>query len=217
MEARIFLTEYRTGVNTMTTNQIESEITFIKKVIEDSRRATLDNGKYYILWGVLVGIASILTYAGVIMGLHENFINWVWMNCIVIGWVFTIIWGVKDRKKIKHVTFAGKMITHTWIGAGFTMAVIAFIGITTKVIPYDAICPIIAAISGGANYISSRVQKSGFILAVAIGWWIGAGVMFFMQGIEILLFYGVLLSLFSIIPGVVLYYRWKKDLATDIK
>lgn len=201
----------------MTTNHLESEITFIKKVIEDSRRATLDNGKYYILWGVLIGIASILTYAGVSKGLPDNFINWVWMNCIVIGWVLTIILLVKDRKKERHNTFAGRIITHTWVGAGVTMAVIAFIGITTKVIPYDAICPIIAAISGGANYISSRVQKSGFILAVAIGWWIGAGIMFFMQGIEIILFYGVLLSLFSIIPGIVLYYRWKKEMATEIK
>lgn len=199
----------------MTTHQLESEISFIKKVMEDSRQATLDNGKYYILWGVVVGIASILTYIGVKQQLEGNFINWVWMNCIVIGWVFSIIFGIRDRKKEKNKTFAGKMIMHTWIGAGLTMAVIAFVGIPAKVIPYDAICPVIAAVAGGANYISSRIQKSTFILVVAFGWWIGSGIMFFMKGIDIILFYGILLSLFSIIPGFVLYFRWKKELTAE--
>lgn len=202
------------GRNNMATQQFETEITFIKKVMEDSRRAALDNGKYYILWGVVVGIASIGTYIGVRQNWGENFINWLWMNFIVIGWVFSIIFGIRDRKKEKHKTFAGRMITHTWVGAGITMAVIAFVGIPAKVIPYDAICPIIAAIAGGANYISSRVQRSGFILMVAFGWWIGAAVLFFMDGIEIMLLYGIMLSLFSIIPGFVLYFRWKKDLVS---
>lgn len=199
----------------MSTHQLESEISFIKKVIDDSRQATLDNGKYYILWGVIVGIASILTYVGVKNKIEGNFINWVWMNCIVIGWVFSIIFGIRDRKKEKSKTFAGKMIMHTWIGAGITMAVIAFVGIPAKVIPYEAICPTIAAVAGGANYISSRIQKSGFILAVAFGWWIGSGILFFMKGIDVILGYGIMLSLFSIIPGFVLYYRWKKELAVQ--
>jgi hypothetical protein len=199
----------------MTTHQLESEISFIKKIIDDSRQATLDNGKYYILWGVIVGIASILTYIGVKNNIDGNFINWVWMNCIIIGWVLTFIFMFKDRKKERNNTFAGKMIMHTWVGAGVTMAVIAFVGITTKVIPYDAICPIIAAIAGGANYISSRVQRSGFILAVAFGWWAGSALLFFMDGIEIMLVYGILLSLFSIIPGIVLYFRWKKELPIE--
>lgn len=199
----------------MTTHQLESEISFIKKVMEDSRQATLDNGKYYILWGVVVGIASIFTYIGVKQNIEGNFINWVWMNCIVVGWVLSFIFMFKDRKKERNKTFAGKMIMHTWIGAGFTMAVIAFVGISAKVIPYDAICPIIAAVAGGANYISSRIQKSAFILVVAFGWWIGAGIMFFMEGIDIILFYGILLSLFSIIPGLVLYFRWKKELPAE--
>lgn len=199
----------------MTTHQLESEISFIKKVMEDSRQATLDNGKYYILWGVVVGIASILTYIGVKQNLEGNFINWVWMNCIVIGWVLSFIFMFKDRKKERNKTFAGKMIMHTWIGAGITMAVLSFVGIPAKVIPYAAICPIIAAVSGGANYISSRLQKSTFILVVAFGWWIGAGIMFFMEGIDVILFYGILLSLFSIIPGLVLYFRWKKELTAE--
>jgi hypothetical protein len=200
----------------MTTHQLESEISFIKKVMEDSRQVTLDNGKYYILWGVVVGIASILTYIGVKQNIEGNFINWVWMNCIVVGWVLSFIFMFKDRKKERNKTFAGKMIMHTWIGAGITMAVLSFVGIPAKVIPYAAICPIIAAVSGGANYISSRLQKSTFILVVAFGWWIGAGIMFFMEGIDIILFYGILLSLFSIIPGLVLYFRWKKELTAEV-
>lgn len=215
MEKGASNTKFKYGDCIMSTNHVESEISFIKKVIEDSRRATFDNGKYYILWGIIIGIASILTYFGSVKNLPENFINWVWMNCIIIGWAFTIIWGIKDRKKIKHITFAGKMISHTWIGAGITMAVIAFVGITTKVIPYDAICPIIAAVLGGANYISSRIQRSGFILAVAFGWWAGATLLFFMTGINVILVFGILLSLFSVIPGIILYYRWKNELAFD--
>ena len=196
----------------MSTHQLESEISFIKKVIDDSRRATLDNGKYYILWGVVIGVASVGTYIGAVNKWDENFINWMWMNCIIIGWVFSIIFGLQDRKKEKAKTFAGKMIMHTWIGAGISMAVIAFVGITSKVVPYDAICPLIAAVLGGANYISSRIQRSGLILAVAIGWWAGSALLFLMSGIEIMLVYGIMLILFSILPGVFLYAKWKKEL-----
>src|SRR5690606_30301960 len=199
----------------MTNHTAESELLYIKKIIDDSRQATLDNGKYYILWGVVVGIASILTYYGVKNKLEGNFINWVWMNCIITGWIFSFIFMFRDRKKERSKTFAGKMIGHTWLGAGITMAVIAFVGIPAKVIPYDAICPVIAAVAGGANYISSRLQKSGFILVVAIGWWVGSGILFYLNGIDVILAYGIMLSLFSIVPGIVLYYRWKKELSDE--
>lgn len=201
----------------MSTEQLESEIRFIKKVMDDSRRATLDNGKYYILWGMVIGIASIGTYIGVKNNWEENFINWVWMNSIVIGWILSIIFGIRDRKKERHKTFAGKMIAHTWIGAGITMALLAFVGITTKVIPYDAICPLVAAMLGGANYVSSRVQRSGLILSVAFGWWAGSIVLFLMNGIEIMLVNGVMLILFSLIPGFILYFKWKKELLPNIQ
>ena len=196
----------------MSTKQLESEISFIKKVMEDSRRASLDNGKYYILWGVLIGIASIATYIGGVRNWDESFINWVWMNCIILGWGFSIFFGWKDRKKERNATLAGRITMHAWIGAGITMGILAVMGIGTHSIPYAAICPIIASVLGGANYLSSRIQRSGLLLAVAIGWWVGAGVMFLMTGIDILLVYGILLILFSLVPGVVLYIKWKKEL-----
>jgi hypothetical protein len=215
MEKRAFFIHANSGAKPMTTHKLESEILFIRKIMEDSRKASIDNGKYYILWGIVIGIASIGNYLGVTHNATSNFINWIWLNCILLGWGFSIYFGWKDSKKEKNVTFARRMLTHTWLGAGITMCVLVFFGLTTRSIPYDAICPIIAAVLGGANYISSMIHRSKFLLGIAIGWWAGSAIMFLMTGIDILLVYGVLLILFSVVPGLILYYKWKRDLLTN--
>jgi len=43
--------------------QAEIELSFIKKVIEDSKKITVDNGMGFILWGILGVAGIILTYA----------------------------------------------------------------------------------------------------------------------------------------------------------
>jgi hypothetical protein len=61
---------------------LESEILFIKKIMNESRKSALDNGKYYILWGVLISVACFANYFNNKMSLDFN-PNYFWGVCIL--------------------------------------------------------------------------------------------------------------------------------------
>lgn len=189
----------------------QDELAYIKKVMQDSRQSIIDNGKYYLLWGIVIGIASMANYLIVKNSLGIS-TGWVWANAIFAGWGFSIFWGWRDSKKEKSETLAGKLLASVWIGMGITGFVLAMAGSISGAIAYGAFCPLFAGLLGYGNFMAGTIQRSWMMKIMGFGWWAGAVWMFFIKSIEVLAVYSIFLFLFSILPGIILYFKWKKDL-----
>ncbi|MBS1514661.1 MAG: hypothetical protein JSS63_06500 [Bacteroidetes bacterium] len=191
-------------------SNIESEILFIKRVIEESRKSALNNGKYYILWGVLISIASLATY--LIEKLDFDFNpNYLWGVCILAGWFFSGYWGYKEGKNPKTTGLASKVIPALWSSLGITMMVIVLAGIISGSIKYVSISPLIAAVIGVGYFTSGTIYSDTMLKVLAFCWWGASVVMFNLSGIEVLLANGIFIIVFQVIPGFILLSKWKKD------
>lgn len=197
-------------MSTESTN-IESEILFIKKVMNNSRKAALDNGKYYILWGIIVSLASLMTYANYKLDFGFNS-NYFWGACFLIGWVFSIYWGINDRKKSRTHSTGNKTIAALWGSLGIAMIVIAIGGKLSGAINYTAISPLIAGILGVGYFTSGTMYSDNMLKVMAFCWWGASIVMFNITGVEVLLANGIFLLAFQVIPGLILFSKWKKEL-----
>jgi len=191
---------------------LESEILFIKKIMNESRKSALDNGKYYILWGVLISVACFANYFNNKMSLDFN-PNYFWGVCILTGWVFSIIWGYKDSKKAKTYSAANKTISALWASLGIAMLVIVVAGKVSGSISYASISPLIAAVLGVGYFTSGVMYSDKMLKLMAFCWWGASVVMFNISGVEVLLANGIFLLAFQVIPGLILFSKWKKDLA----
>ena len=195
---------------------LESEILFIKKIMQDSRRSALDSGKYYILWGVLIGISCIVNYFSYKFG-SEISPNYFWLTFIGIGWVTSIYWGFKDSKKRKNLSLGKKVISAVWSACGISAIVITIAGQVSGSISGSSICALVTTIFGVGYFVAGVVYSDKMLVTLSFVWWAAASWMFFIKGIEVLLVYGLFLLLFQVIPGFVLNYKWKKELTVVIE
>ncbi len=187
------------------------EIQFIRKVIEDTKRNVMYNGRDYIFWGILVIFGMMATYLFHLNQIYFNYI-WIWVVLIPIGWIYSFI----NRKSIKEQhpsTYAGKLLGTVWLAAGIAMTIIGFIGPVLGAIKPMAISPIACIITGSAYFISGIIVEEKWIRNLSFGWWIGGIVLLRVVSAESFLIMAVLMLFFQTIPGILIYKKYKEEMA----
>jgi hypothetical protein len=195
----------------MEKSQAELEIALIKKIMNDSRQTVCESGRDYVIWGILVLIGLIGTYFSIVWKMF-NYIGWIWIVTIGGGWIFAIVSHWRQESKVKVRTFARKILAMLWISSGIAMTLIGFVATVTRAIAPYSISPMISVVLGIAYAVSGIVYGNRWIRNLSIGWWLGAVVMFIWPGIHTLLIFAAMMILFQIVPGALLYLKWKKEL-----
>lgn len=83
--------------------------------------------------------------------------------------------------------------------------------------------PAIAAVLAIGFLVSGVLLDFPYFKLAAIGWWLGSLLMFYLNSpwarpktlpwlIDFLLF-GIMMILFQVVPGILLYRRWRKEIS----
>lgn len=188
------------------------DLSYIKRIMEDSRKTFVDNGIGYIAWGVIIVLGLLSSYLMLNYKVKALF-GYNWVMLVVIGWIFSFWRGAKRKKNSRAKSFAGKIIASVWLSSGIAMSIVGFIGTTSGAINGLYVSPIISIILGIAYFISGVVYGNIWISLLSIGWWGGAILMLFWPGTQIFLIMSIMMILFQIVPGIILYLNTKKALA----
>lgn len=199
----------------METQQAQSEIAIIKKIMEDSRKINIDNGIHYIFWGVLVTVCLLINYVMLLTKTAGQFIGLMWFIAMIAGGIIDGWIGKRQENKSPAITFTGKLLGSLWLASGVAMFIYGFIGMVSKAYNPVFICPIIATSLGISYFTSGAIQQIKWLQYLSLGWWGGAIVLFIFPSIHSLLIFAVMLILFQIVPGIIL--RKKSNLETEYK
>lgn len=198
----------------MNTQNPHEEIAYIKNIINDSKRIIKDDGKGFIIWGILVTIGMLLTYF--LTYFNEHTYDWlIWPVVIGIGWIYTLITEIKRVKRSKVTTFAGKILGALWFSSGIAMTVIGFLGGYTGAYSGVYITPLISNVLGISYLVSGVLYGKKWISLLSVGWWLGASVMFIWPGLYTLLLFSGMMIFFQTIPGIILYRQSKKEISVS--
>lgn len=193
------------------------EIALIRRVIDESRRFTFDNGKYYLLWGILIAVANFIEY-GLILTDNAGLSAWLWIVTVGIGWAISAVFGIREPSRPAGWPIGAKLVALVWVSCGIAMVILGFIGPLSGAIHAWAICPTMAAIMGAAYTISSLVYRLKWVTLIGVAWWIGSLCMFAVRDINTLPIFGTMMILFQIVPGLVFYRSSKRKMQTvDVK
>ncbi len=198
----------------MEADKVYNEIAFIKKVITDSQKILLENGKIYILWSCLAILCIVLKYGKSAIGFDFNNL-WIYITVILLGSLLTHL--LKKRSTVeRHVrTFSQKILAGIWISWGVSIVILVIIGYLSGRIEDLAIPAIISAVMGSGQFVSGIASNTGWIRNTAIGWWLGAIVMFWLPGEYTIALLGAMLIVFQLVPGVIIHRKWKKELILE--
>jgi hypothetical protein len=201
----------------MDTKQAELELSVIKKIMEDSRRVVSDNGWHYIFWGVIVTIALIANYIMALSHVDMKFAGIMWFVMMVSAAIVEGVIERRNEKKRKAMTFAAKLLGSLWTSSGIAMFMIGFIGTISGAYNPVYISPLISIVLGVAYFTSGAIQQIKWLQMLSVGWWLGAIGTFAFPGIHTLLIFAAMIVCFQIIPGVILFKKWKKEKAPKHK
>ncbi len=197
----------------METKQAELELSVIKKIMEDSRKNNIDNGKHYLFWGILVTLALLGNYIMLLTKTSGNYIGLMWLVLMVSGWIVDVIMGRRENRSRKVHTYAGNILGSLWFASGISMFIFGFLGPITGAYNPVFICPILCTSLGVSYFTSGAIQQIGWLRNISIGWWTGAAVMYIFPSVHSLLIFSVMMVGFQIIPGIILNKKSKVELA----
>ena len=195
----------------MNEQQALQDLSYIKEIMRDSRKAFVDNGIGYIVWGIIIVLGLLSTYFFVIYDVEAYGLNWIIL--VTIGWIFSIVGAKKEREKRKAATFAEKILGAVWFSAGVAMTIIGFLGPISGAIHDVFISPVISIVLGMAYFVSGFVYGAKWITLLSLGWWAGAILMFFWPGMQVFWIMIFMMISLQILPGIILYKQAKAELA----
>ena len=100
------------------------ELQYIRKVIEETKKALIFNGLDYIIWGSVIAAALICTYISAIYEIYKYFNPfWIWTILVPVGWIFSFVYGRRKRNK-QPIAYAGKLLNALWAASGIAMMII---------------------------------------------------------------------------------------------
>lgn len=196
----------------MESKQAELELSVIKKIMEDSRNAVLDNGIHYIFWGVIVTFALLVNYAMLLTRTSMNYIGMMWFILMISAAIIDGIIGYRQVKRSQVRTYAGDLLSSLWKATGIAMFMFGFLGIVTRAYDPIYISPVISTTLGIAYYTSGAIQQLKWLKYISFGWWAGAFYLFIFPSVHTLLIFAIMVICLQVIPGLILNRKYKENL-----
>lgn len=195
----------------MTTDQLESEIAYMKSLAVSGGQGPLKNGANLFWAGLLYGAAAVAQYA-VIKGFLPQGV-WVvagiWLG---VSLVYAVIIATTVGRARKSAEAPASRMSHSaWsaVALGLLSFFSAMIVMANLVADFNTLsfllAPMVLVLYGVGWWVSAAASGAGWLRLVALGCFAGAPVLCLMVGRpEQLLAYAAALVLFAMIPGYVL-------------
>jgi len=197
----------------MENEQFQEDIRFVKSMIENNRRRLIDNGINYITTAIFVGIGVIVSYILGISG-KQNILPYLWIPLIILLIAANLFLQSKIEKKVIRHTFISKIFNAVWLACGIPILIITLFYFLSGSIQLSIMFIAISAILGIGYYLTGIINELKFMMYLAYVWWIGTILSLLWNYIgadyQLALLFSGLVVIQQIIPGVIIYRKWRK-------
>jgi hypothetical protein len=186
----------------METEMTEKEsLELISKMI-NTAKSQIDkrNAFFFLLWGYLVVVASLLHYSLCIFWNLWEYAPYAWM-LMFVGVFISVQYTFQMKKKQKVKTYIGRIIGYLWLGYGISVSLLFFAKKDFGIY----FTPVILILVAFAIFISGIAFKFKPLIIGAIICWICAAITFRFQSMEQLLINAFAITVGYIIPGHLIY------------
>lgn len=184
----------------------EESLTVIQNMIDMAKNKINETGFHFMLWGMLVILASLTQYLMITYDRVEHS-NWVWLIMSAIGVPIALIYEYKRKKVVQTTTKFDRIYGFLWLGFGITLAVTIFVSISFQVNPIAFILSLV----GLATFVSGAIYRFKPLVAGAIIFWFAAILCTQFERLDQLLINAAAIFAGYIIPGILLWAKAKKE------
>lgn len=186
----------------------QQSLQIIQQMIENSKVKFSDNSYFFILWGWLVLIASVLQFVLIEIEYPKSYL--VWPVLMAIGGVFS---GIEARKLIKGSrvkTAFGTVMSYLWGGYSVCICIIISI-IIIEGLGLHLISIFIMVLSGLATLVTGAALGFTPLKLGGVSCWLLLMPALFAKPEYSLLFSGASMISAYLVPGYLLKYKVKRN------
>ncbi len=178
----------------------------IRETIELAKKNVQENGFHFLLWGVLVILASLGEwYLRNILGNPKPEITWMIM--VLIGVPAAVIYEFRKKRGEKSTSVLSKWYGKIWMAFGISMFLSLFYLIKMGVSPV----PVVLVLAGFATFVSGTILRFKPLVSGAIALWLGALICCYMPVEHHTLVEAVAIGFGYLIPGFLLQKNASKS------
>lgn len=181
----------------------QTDLAYIRQVMEQTRRYTVVSGSYFVAWGLLIslGLAAVgITHSTAV---HLP-LNAIWIALIAAGWLYSF-WQYRRESQYRSVAgYAKRMNGYIWIACGTAMTTAFILGGITGAVPDTAVGGLSALFLGIGTFMTGVLTDMKWFRNLSAGWWLGAVAMFIWSGAASVWISAALMMLLFVAPGIIL-------------
>lgn len=181
----------------------QQSLKIIQEMIATSKNNYKDNSFFFLLWGWLVLVASLLHFALLHIPAAREYAWAPWPVLMSSGAVISVIAGYRMGKKSNVMSHVDKMLIYLWYGFFSVFTIILFMAIFGK-LSWEMMHPLIIALYGLGTFVTGGVLKFRPLIIGGVAAWIIAFVAFFVTSQYILLLTALSIVIAYLIPGYLL-------------
>lgn len=204
---------------------LAGELAYVKTLAEEGRNAPLVGGVIYVIWGVVMAAAAMLTYLRFVDVIKIEFVGDLgfWIGALAIGWAASFLVGRRRGLKPGALTIGNRTATAAWFAVGvyvsiFWIAALLFRGRFTSVgiepgTIFGLVFPIAFGLYGIAFYATATAARLDWMRGFAAAAWIFSVAALYFIGDEKQFLIGAAGSLIcAALPGALLMRREPSDI-----
>lgn len=184
------------------TNELspEASLKIIYEMINSARSKIGRNYFYYLFWGYLVALTSLLEFSLIRLAYERHYI--VWPVLMLAGVLVSFVFYMRSARKATSKTFIGTTMSFLWIGWAISFTIlIVFVNLKQD---FGLILPLIMAMYGLAIFIAGGIVNFKPLIIGAVIAWVASVVSFFLPyEVQLLILAGTVI-LSHVIPGHIL-------------
>ncbi len=186
----------------MTQHDAQQDLAYIRQVMEQTRRYTAAQGVFFVIWGVAVSFALLLTWLQILGRIGgNNFV--VWRATMLGAWGLTMYFAWQQQRD-SAVPYHAQLIGMNWTAVGIAMGLAFFVGVPTHALSVQAIPGLSALFVGVGIFNTGQLSTIRWLSGIGAGWLVCGALMLAFPGVHNILAMAVLLFVGQIVPGLIL-------------
>ena len=186
----------------MTHQDAADDLAYIRRVMEETRRYTAAQGVFFVIWGVAMTAAILLTWLQITGSLGGS--NYaVWAITMFLGWVTTMYFAWRQQRD-SVAPHQARLIGMNWTAVGIAMGLAFFVGTPFHTIGFQAIPGLSALFVGVGIFNTAHLSGIRWLAGVGVIWLLTGALMLAWPGFHTMLLMAALLVFGQILPGMVL-------------
>ena len=203
--------EYEQNLNSGKIPTQQQSLDLINEMISKAKKSYVTKGTASIVWGLIIMICSLVTWAQEHYKFRLGFDIWI---LTLVALVPQILFSVKESRSRKFTTYEGTSLMYVWMAFGisiFTLSI--FTSQNSQISDSPCLFMMLYAIP---TFITGGITKFKPMIFGGFFCW-AASIVSIFTTIEVDMLLMAACGLFAwLIPGIMLWGRYKKSLHTNV-